>query len=126
MARSVSLTRTPYRNEGGTFRYVYTAVGTDTPSEVFVMIQGTLDPTRQTRVARYSSVANPQQMDTLPVNAPVAGESFYRTATFEVPYTDRESADEDWEALQAAVRYLVRALVAADSALAAQTVVITA
>ncbi len=128
MARQIALTRQPYRAEGGRFRYVYTANGAGsptTPSEIFVMQLQPLDPTKGTRTAVYSSVANPSQLQDVPINAVTGNGSYYRSASYEAIYTSRDDADLDWVDIQAAVNHLLRSLLAADNALTAQTVTLT-
>lgn len=125
MARSLNLTRQPYRADGGSYRYVYTAANTGspvTPPEIFVMQVTPLNVTTGTKSAGYSNVASPAQLQDLPVNAVVGNGTYYRVASYEALYTSRDDADVDWAALQAAVRSLLRSLKAADAALTTETV----
>lgn len=125
MTRSVSLTRTPQKVANQGYSYSLVSVGTQMPSEVFVLRRRTLDPMKETTTDVFDHVANVDEMTALPVGAPLGNEPTFRIATIVLSYQNRSDSDDDWAALQSDVSSLIRALNAAAVSLAPETVILT-
>jgi hypothetical protein len=125
MSRSLQLTYTPQRAENQGYKYTITTVGTNMPSEVFVMRRRPLDPLRNTQTTLYDHVATVTELGTLPVNAPLAGQAQYRVASFDLVCPTRDEADDNIAALRSELNSLIRALNAGDQTLDPVVVVLT-
>jgi hypothetical protein len=140
---SVKLIRSAqtHHNVGNLQGYRYTVTAYDAvgmPNEIFRMYEQPLDPIAQTRTSVYDGVALPEELVSLPINAPVGSQYHYRVASIDVNYSAVVSelhtflnnpvvtGEEQWEAIKSDVEYLVRSLAASDRLVVEETVQFTA
>lgn len=124
MARRVVLTRTPQKAPNQGVQEHVSAVGQEMASHVFVFTREPLNPLTQQARDVFSRVASPQDLVSLPEEAPLPGSTGFRKYAFTAVHATREEAESQWETIQAEVNALIRALNLADQQTAPQVVVL--
>jgi len=116
-SRQITLTREaqqPIVNKGVVMGYHFkvTAVAIDMPSEVFMMNRRPLDPDNAhgDSVDDFAGICTPEDLQNLPINAPILPNTLFRSAVINVKYDTQEQGDDAWNEIQLGVNNLRVAL----------------
>jgi|HubBroStandDraft_1064217.scaffolds.fasta_scaffold289873_2 hypothetical protein len=127
MARSISLSYTPQKVADQSYAYTLVATGTNTPSEIFVILQRPANAANPSGnpLATFDHIATPTDLLNVGIGTPLPGSLYYRTATVVLTYNTRDLADDALTLITGDITALIDALNAGDETLATQTVDIT-
>jgi hypothetical protein len=129
MDRQITLTRSAQQQDvnGNVvmgYRFTVLAVGTDMESAVFKMNQRPKDVTAQPTdpVNDFQGICTPEDLQNLPVNAPIPPDTRFRVDLIDVKYDTQEQGEEAWEDIQSGVDGLRIALNIMDNLNVVETV----
>ena len=128
---SIELTREAQEphNVGNLQGFRFTVVAHDAvnmPNEIFRMYEQPLDPIAQTRTPVFDGIATPEDLQNLPINAPVPPEYHYRVLSIDVVYSSTIAGEDAWESIKVDTAKLVESLAASDLLIVEETVQFTA
>ena len=103
---------------------IYTSNQSGMPPEIFVM-QRKLDPITKTLVDKFAAVATPVQLESLPINCPASGSSYFRTTNVTILGDTAEYMQWVLTQIQADTQMLINDLNALFNLSAAQEIVIS-